>query len=163
MTRNCILFYFVVLTALYKAQPIVCESSFVKDTMSVPESGKVLEGEYIETTLKDLSMVRIFHTNDDKYYLRFIVKKNFYFNKTDVLEIRSGSKSYYVKNTTQYKIDKTTGVFVVEIFKNYLTTLKEEGMTSLYFSKAETDFTRQDTRQIREISKCVYTANKGKK
>jgi len=126
--------------------------------MSVPETGKILEGEYVEVTLKDLSEVRIFRTTDDKYYIRFIVKQNFYFNKIDILEIRSGSKSYYVKNTKQYKINKTTGLFVVEVFKNYISTLKEEGMTSLYFAKAETDFTRQDTKHIKEISKCLYAA-----
>ena len=124
--------------------------------MSIPETGKVLDGEYIETVLKDFSEFRIFRATDDKYYLRFIVKQNFYFNKTDVLEIRSGSKSYYVKNTKQYKRNKTTGLFVVEVFKNYVSTLKEEGITSLYFSKAETDFTNKDAKQMKDISKCVY-------
>ena len=157
MKIKFILFYFIFLVSLYKGQ-INCDAAFVKDTMSVPESGKILEGEYIEVTLKDLSEVRIFRTTDDKYYIRFIVKQNFYFNKVDILEIRSGSKSYYVKNTKQYKINKTTGLFVVEVFKNYISTLKEEGMTSLYFAKAETDFTRQDAKHIKEISKCLYTA-----
>ena len=131
--------------------------------MSIPENGKILDGEYIETTLKDFSTCRIFRATDNKYYLRIIVKQNFYFNKTDVLEIRSGSKSYYAKNVTQYKINKTTGLFIIEIFKNYIFTLKEDGITSLYFAKAETDFTRQDTRQIKEISKCFYTAISDKK
>ena len=132
--------------------------------MSLLDGNKIVEGEYIETTLKDQSQFRILRTDDDKYYLRFVVKKNFYFNKTDVLEIRSGSKSYYVKNTTQHKVNKTTGIFVVEIFKNYLmTTLKDEGISSLYFAQAETDFTRQDTKQIKEISRCFYTKVTGKK
>ena len=135
----------------------------MRDTMSVPESGKILQGEYIETTLKDFSVVRIFRTTDDKYYLRFIVKKNFYFDKVDVLELRTGSKSYYVKNTKQYKINKTTGLFVVEIFKNYISTLKEDGMTSLVFAKAETDFTRQDATQIKQMAKCFYAAINPKK
>src|SRR4051812_2929838 len=120
MTIKLSVFCFIFLATLCKGQ-INCESSFAKDTMSVPEIGKILEGEYIETTLKDFSQFRIFRTADDKYYLRFIVKQNFYFNKIDVLEIRSGSKSYYVKNTKQYKIDKTTGLFLVEVFKNYIS------------------------------------------
>ena len=157
MKIRLIVFYFIFLVSICKGQTN-CETAFVKDTMSVPETGKILEGEYVEVTLKDLSEVRIFRTTDDKYYIRFIVKQNFYFNKIDILEIRSGSKSYYVKNTKQYKINKTTGLFVVEVFKNYISTLKEEGMTSLYFAKAETDFTRQDTKHIKEISKCLYAA-----
>lgn len=162
MKYKFIVFCFIILACICKGQ-INCESSFVKDTMSIPEAGKILEGEFIETTLKDFSEFRIFRTSDDKYFLRFIVKQNFYFNKTDVLEIRSGSKSYYVKNTKQFKINKTTGLFVVEVFKNYISTLKEDGITSLYFAKAETDFTRQDTKQMKEISKCVYTSITGKK
>jgi len=155
MAGRFIVFCFTVLALTCKSQ-INCESAFIKDTMSLPENGKVLEGEFIEVSLKDHSCVRIFRTMDDKYYLKFVVKQNFYFDKVDVLEIRSGSKSYYVKNTRQYKIDKTTGLFVVEIFKNYISTLKEEGMTSIYFAKAETDFTKRDASQIKQMSKCFY-------
>lgn len=155
-------FYFVLFVSVCKGQ-IVCESAFVKDTMSVPETGKVLEGEYIETTLKDFSAVRIFRTEDDKYFLKFVVKQNFYFNKVDVLEMRSGTKSYYVKNTKQYKINKTTGLFVVEVFKNYISTLKEGGMTSIYFAKTETDFTKRDASQIKEMATCFYDVIKQKK
>jgi len=162
MAVRLIVFYFVLFVSVCKSQ-VVCGSAFVKDTMSVPESGKVLEGEYIEVTLKDFSTVRIFRTDDDKYFLKFVVKQNFYFDKIDVLEIRSGSKSYYVKNTKQYKIDKTTGLFVVEVFKNYISTLKDDGMTSIYFAKAETDFTKRDAGQIKEMAKCFYDVIKQKK
>jgi hypothetical protein len=124
--------------------------------MSLPESGKVLEGSYMETPLKDFSVVRLFRTTDEKFYLRMIVKKNFYFNKVGVLEIRSGTKSIYYKNNKQYKVNKTTGMFVTEVQKNYLSTLKDEGITSLYFAEAETDFTRQDAGQIKKMAKCFY-------
>lgn len=144
--------------ALESKSQINCETAFVKDTMSLPDLSKILQGEYIETTLKDFSSVRLFKTEDEKFYIRFIVKKNFYFNKIDVLEIRSGSKSIYPKDVKQYKINKITGLFVVEVPKNYITTLRNDGITSLYFAKTETDFTRQDTRQIKEISKCLYDA-----
>lgn len=155
---NKFLGFILVCFAITCRGQLVCESAFQKDTMSLPENGKVLEGEYIEITLKDLSTVRMFRTPDDKYFLKFVVKQNFYFDKVDVLELRSGNKSYYVKNTKQYKIDKTTGLFVIEIFKNYVSTLKEDGMTSLYFAKAETDFTRRDASQIKQMAKCFYDA-----
>jgi hypothetical protein len=157
MKINFIFCCFLFLTLPIKSQ-VNCEAAFMKDTMSLPEIGKILEGEYIETTLKDFSVVRLFKANDNKYYLRFIVKKNFYFNKVDVLEIRSGNKSYYAKESKQYKINKTTGLFIIEVFKNYISTLKDEGITSIYFAKAETDFTRQDASEIKKMSKCFYDA-----
>ena len=160
---NYFLIIFSFIFTLENKSQINCETAFVKDTMSLPDLSKTLEGEYIETTLKDFSTVRIFKTQGDKFYLRFVVKKNFYFNKVDVLEIRSGSKSIYPKDVKQYKINKTTGLFIVEVPKNYITTLRNDGITSLYFAKAETDFTRQDTRLIKEISKCLYDVITAKK
>jgi hypothetical protein len=77
--------------------------------------------------------------------------------------MRTGNRSYYVKNARQYKIDKTTGLFIVEIFKNYLTTLKEDGMTSIYFAKAETDFTKHDANLIKQMARCFYDAYTQKK
>ncbi|MBL7932950.1 MAG: hypothetical protein JNL60_13665 [Bacteroidia bacterium] len=154
--RNWHTFLFFVLLGVKVHGQIDCNSAFIQDTMSLPDGSKVLEGKFVITTLKDFSTVTLFRTNQDKFYLRFVVKKNFYFDKVDVLEIRSGSKSYYVKNTRQYKIDKTTGLFVVEIFSNYISTLKDEGITSLYFANAETDFTKKDALQIKQISNCFY-------
>jgi hypothetical protein len=162
MKLKFIAFYFLIVASVSKAQ-INCETAFVSDTMSVPEKGEILKGHYLEVQLKDFSVVRLFRTNDDKYFIRFIVKQNFYFNKTGVLEIRSGSKSYYVKNTKQYKVDKTTGMFVVEVFKNYITTLKQEGMTSIYFADSETKFTRQDAKHIKQLSECLYASIQQKK
>lgn len=156
------LFYFIFIFFSGKSQ-FVCENSFVQDTMSLPESGIVLEGEFVETVLKDFSVIRLFKTTADKYYLRAIVKKNFYFNKVGILEIRSGSKSIYYKNNKQYKIDKTSGLFITEVQKNYLSTLKDEGITSLYFAEAETEFTRQDASQIKKMAKCFYDAISTKK
>lgn len=131
-------------------------TAFIPDTMTLTGSNKVLNGEYVETTLKDLSVVRMFRTSDKKYFIRFLVTSNFYFDKVDVLEIRSGKISYYVENTKQYKVTKTMGLFIAEIPRNYIAQLKEEGITSLYFNKAETDFTRQDTKHIRQMAQFFY-------
>jgi hypothetical protein len=140
-----------------------CEGSFIQDTMSLPEAGKVAQGEYLQTTLKNLSVVKLFKTADNRYYLKFIVTRNFYFDKIATLEIRSGSKSYYARETKQHKIDKTTGMFVIEVMRNYIVTLKDEGITSIVFNEAETDFTKQDANQIRQIAGCFYESIKAKK
>ena len=137
----------------YKAQNN-CE--LIKDTLTLPAEHKVVEGEYVQTTLKNLSVVTLFKTNDNKYYLKILITEDFYFDKVGVLEIKSGSKSIYPKDIRQYKVNKTKGMYVIEIFKNYIFTLKEDGITSIVFNKAETDFTRQDAEQIKKISKCLY-------
>ena len=140
-----------------------CAFTFVEDTLSIPEKGIVMHGQSLETVLKNLSTVKLFKSNDDKLFIKFVVTENFYFDKVDVLEIRSGSKSYYAKGAKQYKINKTRGMFVIEVFKNYIVTLKDDGITSLVFNAAESDFTKQDASQIRKISICFYETIYGKK
>ena len=149
-------------TSLLKCQePLVI--AFTPDTMTLNGENKILEGEYVETTLKNLSVVRMFKTKDNKYFIRFLVTKNFYFDKVDVLEIRSGNKSYYAENTKQFKVTKTMGLFITEIARNYIAQLKDEGITSIVFAKAETDFTRQDASQVRKIAKYFYESIAPKK
>jgi hypothetical protein len=159
MRFRFILFALLFLIQAFKSQS-ACEFEFLKDTLTIPEEGKILEGLSLETTLKNLSVIKIFQSNDQKddhLYLRILVTKNFYFNKVDKLELRSGSKSYWVKpDSKQYKVSKTMGLFVVRVAKNYIVTLKEEGITSLVFSGAETDFTKTDAQQIKKISRCFY-------
>ena len=137
--------------------------AFVNDTMTLTGENKVLKGEYVETILKNLSVVRLFKTGNNKYYLRFLVTTNFYFNKSDVLEIRSHKKSYYTDKITQYKVNKTMGLFIVEIPKNYIAQLKDESITSIYFNKAETDFTKNDASQIKKIARFFHESITEKK
>lgn len=137
--------------------------SFVHDTMTFPKEAKLLEGDYLETTLKNFSVVRILRTEQGKFYLRFIITKNFYFDKVGDLEIKSGNKSYYEKDAKQYKVSKTSGLYALEIYKNYLITLKEDGITSLVFNNATTEFTRQDAAQIKKMARCFYETYFGTK
>ncbi|MCC6371488.1 MAG: hypothetical protein IT236_10830 [Bacteroidia bacterium] len=139
------------------------EIKFVPDTMTLTGEQKVLQGEYVETTLKNLSVVRLFKTKDNHYYIRFMVTTNFYFDKVDMLEIRSGNKSYYAENTKQFKVSKTIGLFIAEIPKNYIAQLKDEGITSIVFGKAETDFTRQDASQVKKIARYFHESIAPKK
>lgn len=140
--------------------------SFVRDTMTLTGTEKVISGEYLETTLRDQHVVRMFLADDQKVYVRFIVARNFYFGKNGSLEILSGSKTYTIKNLTQYKVSKTRGLFVSEIFTNYLTTLRNEGMSSIIFNQAETKFSRLDTKKIKRMAaqfQDAYLATNNKK
>src|ERR1041384_6116681 len=107
MKRITFAFCFLVFVLAMEAQ--ACELQFVSDTMSFTGEKKVLQGEYAEVTLKNQAVVRLFRTSDRKLYLRLIVTENFYFDKVAMLEIQSGTKSFYAKNTKQYKITKTRG------------------------------------------------------
>jgi hypothetical protein len=128
------------------------EFSFVQDTMTLTGTNRVLEGEYLEVALSDLHVVRLFKTRDHKIYLRFMVTSNFYFDKVGTLEILSGSKTYSAKEIRQFMVTKNSGLFVTEIFSNYLTTIRNEGITELVFNQATTRFSRNDTRKIKKMA-----------
>lgn len=129
---------------------------FIQDTVSIPKENKIVNAEYLQTVLKNKSVVQLFKTETNKYYLKLIVTENLYFNKVDILEIKSGGKSFYAKDTKHYQYDKHTGYYIIEIYKNYAGTLKDDGITSIVFGKAETDFGKHDCNQIKQISKCFY-------
>ncbi len=148
---------------LLKAQEVSCEHSFKNDTLSVLAEGKLLEGEMLQTTLKNQSIVQMYAVDRKRFYIRIYVTENFYFNKVDILTIESGKWTYPVKNCKQYKICKTMGMYVFEVQKNYLATLRDEGITGLVFAGAVTDFTRNDGQQIRKMCRCFYETMFGKK
>jgi hypothetical protein len=159
--RFFVFYFFIGLVSAFSQTELVLE--FKEDTMTLNGKGQVLEGKYIETTLKNFSVARLFKTDDNRYYLRFIITTNFYFDKVDVLEIKSGSKSYYAKDTKQYKVDKNAGLYIIEVFPNYIGTIKNYGITGLYFAQAETKFTKQDANQIKKMAAFFYEAITTKK
>ena len=85
-----------------------------------------------------------------------MVIENLYFGKIDLLELKSGTKSFYLKETTHYQLDKNTGYYLLEIYKNYIGTLKDNGLTAIQFGKAETIYSKQDCNQVKQIAKCFY-------
>ena len=143
------------LTLFCRAQN-TCKAVFIKDTLFLPMESKTVTGEYLEAVLKNRSVVRLFKTNTNRYYLKLFVTENLYFEKIDQLEVQSGSKSFYEPKIKQYELNKSTGFYIFEILKNYVGTLKDEGITSIIFGKAVTNFSRQDVNQIKQISKCLY-------
>lgn len=157
--KQFLIFIFLLYSGLFIAQN---NCSFIKDTLFIPKENKTIEGEYLETTLKK-SVVSLIKTGGNKYYLKIVVTENLYFDHVDELEIRSGKKSFYAKDTKQFQLDKHSAFYVVELYKNYVGTLKDDGITALVFNKAETEFTKQDCSQVKQISKCFYDAISAKK
>lgn len=158
--KQFLLFIFCAISLTFRAQ---AGCAFTKDTLTIPKENKTVNVEMIQTVFKGKTVVQFIKTDNAKYYMKMIVNENLYFDKVDILEIRSGSKSFYAKDTKQYQFDKHSGYFVVELYKNYIGTLKDDGITSIFFNKAETDFTRQDCAQVKQIAKCFYEAVTPKK
>jgi hypothetical protein len=146
-----LLFFFLVNTCFPQDCP-----ALIADTMTLPGEHKALNGEYLEAQMKNGSTIRFFKTENEHIYLRIVVTKNFYFNQVSTLEIKSGSKSYYIKNAKQYKLDKVHGLYVAEIYSNYLNTLKELGITAIDFGGVVTDFTKHDASEVKNAAGCVY-------
>lgn len=130
--------------------------TILKDTVRIPKENKVYESQYVITTLKNGSTIQLIKSSNNKFYMRIVTSENLYFDKKDVLEIQSGSKSFFAKETTNYALNKNTGYYVVEIFKNYVGTLKEDGITGLVFGEAETTYSKQDCNQIKQMAKYFY-------
>jgi hypothetical protein len=128
----------------------------LKDTIRVPKENKVYESQYVITTLKNGSTIQIIKSSNNKFYMRIVTSENLYFDKKDVLEIQSGSKSFFAKETTNYPLNKNTGFYTVEIFKNYVGTLKDDGITGLVFGEAKTTYSKQDCNQIKQMAKFFY-------
>jgi hypothetical protein len=136
---------------------------FIKDTLRLPEVNNVLEGESVSAILKKGSSFKLFKTSNNKYYFKIIVSENLYFNKKDALEILSGTKSIYFKDAVNYELDDHTGFYLVEVLKNYVGTLKDEGVTSIVFNNTETTYTKKECNQVKQMAKYFYESISAKK
>jgi len=68
------------------------------------------------------------------------------------------------KGIKQYQKDKHTGFFVMEVFKNYIATLKDDGITSYVFNAKETVLSKSEIKDVKKIANCFYqTINVQKK
>lgn len=130
--------------------------SFTKDTLRIPDGNKVLEGESVSVLLKKGSAFKLFKTSNNKYYFKIIVSENLYLNKINDLEILSGGKSIYFKDAVNYELDDHTGYYLVEVLKNYIGTLKDEGVTSIVFNNTETTYTKKECNQVKQMAKYFY-------
>lgn len=130
--------------------------AFKNDTLFIPKENKVINARYLQTTFKNKTNFFLYKGNNNKCYIKFVVIENLYFGKIDLLELKSGTKSFYLKETTHYQLDKNTGYYLLEIYKNYIGTLKDNGLTAIQFGKAETIYSKQDCNQVKQIAKCFY-------
>jgi hypothetical protein len=102
-----------------------------------------------------------FFNNNGKYVLKLSLHEKFGFVDVGSLQIKSGTKSFFVKNTTLYNPKSIDSYFLVDVLINYIGTLKEEGITSVVFNeKFEAKLSSEDVKNVRRTAKCFYEANK---
>lgn len=141
-----------------------CEMGFVRDSLFIEKDNVFVGADGLKTpALKEGGEVKLFKVQN-KYYLMILCKSHLYFDLVHDLEIRSGSKSMFSKGIKQHQKDKYTAFFVVEIFKNYIATLKDDGITSYVFNTKEVAYTKSEIKEIKKIANCFYqTINVKKK
>ncbi len=133
-----------------------CEMGFITDSLYIEKDNTFIQSDGLKTPLlKNEGQVKLFKTGN-KYYLMIICRTNLYFDLIGDLEIKSGDKSMAPKGIKQHQLNKRTAFFVIEVFKNYIATLKDGGITSIVFNNTETTFGKQDVKEIKKISNCFY-------
>lgn len=149
------LFFISVISWCFNSKAQNCQLTYSEDTLYIPLLNKTISAEYTEVKTKNNSQIQLFKQNGN-YYLRIIATVNLYFGKIDLLEIKSDTKSFFAKNTKQFERDKDHGSYVIQIYKNYIATLKEFGITGIKFGAAETKYESKDAEAIRKMAKCFY-------
>jgi len=133
-----------------------CEMGFIRDSLYVEKENTFIGADGLKTpSFKDGGEVKIFKVGS-KNYLMLICKSNLYFDLISDLEIKSGTKSMVAKGVKQYQKNKHTAFFVVEILKNYVATLKDDGITSYVFNAKETFLAKNEVKEVKKIANCFY-------
>jgi hypothetical protein len=138
-----------------------CQEQIVPDSILKPgETHKVLAN-VLYVGLKNGGAVQ-FVSDNGKYFLKITPREKLGFIETGSLELKSGSKSFFVK-TAKLNNPKDLGAyFITEIFLNYVATLKDNGLTGLVFNKFEVKFHKDDVKNIEQAAECFYKLNNKK-
>lgn len=89
-----------------------------------------------------------------KYYLKIYTFKILYFDLISPLEIISENMSIVFKDVKMFKADSQRGVFILNVQKNYVTTLKNHGITEIIFNKIKESIPKKTSKLIRQVSSC---------
>ena len=137
-----------------------CASQFVSDSLYKPDSKQSFLVSVLNCPLKNGGNIQ-FINNSGKFVLKLNLHEKFGFLAVGSLQIKSGSKSFFLKSATLYDPKEPNAYFLVDVLINYIATLKDEGITSVVFNeKFEADLPGEDTKNIRRTAKCFYEINK---
>ncbi len=144
--------------AIFNAQN--CQDLLVSDSLFKPSENKSIPVKLMKCNLKNVDNIQLINANG-KFILKITPKDKLGFVETGSLEIKSGNKSFYVKNTKFYNIKEENAYFLVDVLINYIGTLKEDGLTSIVFNgKFESKLAKDDVSQVKKMAKCFYELHK---
>lgn len=132
----------------------------ITDTLYFPSKQVSELAKALNCPLKNGGNIQFFNFNG-KFTLKLTLNEKLGFLDVGSLQIKSGTKSFFVKSTTLYNHKQANAYFLVDVLINYIATLKDEGITSVVFNeKFEANLTSEDTKNIRRTAKCFYESNK---
>lgn len=150
-------FYILVLSAICSinfAQN--CSDQLVSDSLYRPTEKQSYLVNVLNCPLKNGGNIQ-FINNNGKFVLKLTLNEKLGFLDAGPLQIKSGNKSFFVKNATLYDRKEPSAYFLVDVLINYIGTLKEDGMTSVLFNeKFEAKLTAEDEKNVRRTAKCFY-------
>jgi hypothetical protein len=130
------------------------------DTLYFPSKQVAELVKVINCPLKNGGNIQFFNDNG-KYILKLTLNEKFGFIDVGSLQIKSGTKSFFLKTATLYNHKQLNAYFLADVLINYIGTLKEEGITSVVFNeKFEAKMATEDVKNIRRTAKCFYELNK---
>lgn len=160
MLRTANIFILILLNTLVRAQN-PCLNLFLTDSLTKPGEKEGVLVNALTAPLKTGGTVQIINHND-RFFLKLKITEKLGFVASGPLELKSGTKSFYVKTAQLNNINKPNANFVIEVFINYVATLRDHGLTGLVFNTHEIKFAKEDTKNIREIAGCFYTEHNKK-
>ncbi len=93
-----------------------------------------------------------------KNNLIIIVKYSIESDKQGSLYIFSNKKQFFLKQIAFKRMDKDFAYFIIDINSNYVATIRDNGLTSLYFNDSMTfEIPKADSELIKKQADCFYT------
>ena len=152
-------FFFILglLFFAFKAESqIKCIKTLVADSCALQNPTKKELVDVIDVKIKNNYQVQ-FIKHQQQLYLKLIVKNDLGYGKTGSLVLFSGKKQYYTKSITLQIINKQSAYFLLEINSNYLSTLKDNGLTSLVFCEnVEFGIPKTDSELVKQGANCFF-------
>lgn len=135
-----------------------CKEQIVSDSVLKPGATSKVVADVLYVGLRNGGAVQ-FISDNGKYFLKVTPNAKLGFVDTGSLELRSGTKSFFVRSTKLYNIKDPGAYFIIEIFMNYVATLRDNGLTGLVFNKFELELNKDDRKSVEQAADCFYKLN----
>ena len=156
MVKKIYTLFFIICGLYAISQP--CKDQVISDSLYRPNENVKVAVSALNCALKNGGSIQ-FINNHGKYHLKIKPNQKIGFDEKGSLELKSGSKGFYIKTATLYDAKLPEPYFIVDVQLNYIGQLKDDGLTSLVFNTFEVKFTRSDNDNIRATAKCFYNLN----